>query len=166
MHVTGYGTAMRAWPNEAIRSQLDGLAAPRSARQQSPQGRLRAMAKEVGREERTGPPGHAEAVRMAIEGITSSAETAGALWRSQAVDFVMAYAKTHAEVFCDDLWSAGLPPSDSDRALGWVLRHLSRSGVLVNSGVTRPSQRSNNSSAKVVWRSAIFEGERAADPAQ
>ena len=162
-HIAGFGASMVFWPNEAAASRLDDLADPRpkTSITRSARAKVHTMAKRAGPEVRVGAPSVAQAALRAEVGIEMAQRTAGERWRDDAISFIMEYARTHSEVFCDDLWAAGLPSSESDRALGSVMRQLSRMGVLVNSGEQRTSVRSNNSSAKVVWRSMVY----AADPA-
>lgn len=167
MHIAGFGSAMVSWANEVEQPLLDTLAMAPTKRTpaKTAQGSVRSLAREVPREERVGPPSQELARSAAIRGMIASSLTAGDQWRSEALAFIREYALTHRFVFCDDLWEAGLPPSESDRALGSVLLALSRFGVIRNSGERRESVRSNNSSAKVVWQSLVYEEQHAADPA-
>jgi hypothetical protein len=85
------------------------------------------------------------------------ADNAGAQWRAYAYDWCVDYLRTHAELFGDDLWSAGLEHPHDDRALGSVVKRLAREHLIVPSGHMRP-RRSGRCTLAPVWRSTIYEG--------
>jgi hypothetical protein len=80
-------------------------------------------------------------------------------WFKDAVRFVTRYCRTSEELFCDDLWTAGLAVPREARALGPVIMQCVRDGVMERSGKYRPSTGSNMT-PKPVWRSLVFEGDR------
>lgn len=96
-----------------------------------------------------------QAEAAATDGIARAAAKATEKWKRDAYDFLMAYLVDHARVFVDDLWEAGLPHTDDDRALGALFRVLAGRGFMVKTGEFRKSTRSN-SSEKPVWRSTIY----------
>lgn len=93
-------------------------------------------------------------------GVEQSAETSGESWKDYAVEFVRRYLRTHAELFVDDLWTAGLIEPRSPRALGAVIQEAVKRGwikeqALANGVLAKPSVRSNLQ-LKRVWRSLLF----------
>jgi len=96
-------------------------------------------------------------------GVSRAAIAAGDNWRTYAIAFLKRYLQTHATMFVDDLWRAGLAEPKSPRALGAVIQHASRFGWCVQVKTAdgciaaRPSVRSNMQ-LKPVWRSQLFSG--------
>lgn len=96
-------------------------------------------------------------------GIAHAAMGSGERWRGYAIAFLKRYLETHATLFVDDLWTAGLQKPHSPRALGAVIQHASRYGWCVQVKTpdgciaARPSVRSNMQ-LKPVWRSRLYVG--------
>jgi phytoene dehydrogenase-like protein len=97
-----------------------------------------------------------DVARERDEAIERVAEHAGDQWRAYALDFVRAYLRTHAELFGDDLWDAGLARPHDQRALGAVIKSLRKAGLIAPTGQMR-QRRSGHLSPAPVWRSLIFE---------
>ena len=99
--------------------------------------------------------------KKAQQGIDQAAESAGEAWQREATKFVRRYLLNNATMHVDDLWDAGLPEPTSKRALGHVLRQLSRDGWIQHQTtdegdiVARPSA-SSNGQLKAVWKSEIY----------
>jgi hypothetical protein len=87
-------------------------------------------------------------------GIARAALGADPEWMEEAWAFLVEYLSTHAELFVDDLWSAGLPHTTEDRALGSLFLRASRQGLMRKTGSYRPSKRSNMTD-KPVWESLM-----------
>jgi len=96
-----------------------------------------------------------EAQAARSEGIAQVAAGADPNWASDAYDFIAEYAKTHPDVFCDDLWEAGLEMPREPRALGPVMLKASRDGLISPSGNYRPSVHSKMG-VKSVWKSNVY----------
>ena len=77
-------------------------------------------------------------------------------WKDYANQFIYEYAQTHAEVFVDDLWAAGLRKPSSPRALGPRMMHASRQGWIMKTDRVRPSVASHLT-GKPIWVSLIEE---------
>lgn len=88
------------------------------------------------------------------------AELAAGPWNDEAFAFVRTYLEAHAELFCDDLWAAGLSEPPNAKALGPVILRAAREGLMEKSGNYRPSV-SSHGIPKPVWRSLIFRGDEA-----
>lgn len=106
----------------------------------------------------------AAATRRREDGIARSQRAAGADWSERALAFVREYLRTHATLFVDDLWSAGLEEPTSPRALGAVMLTAQRRGWMAEYRhgewiYARPSVRSNGQ-LKRVWRSHLYAGPR------
>lgn len=78
-------------------------------------------------------------------------------WIAYALDFLEAYCKANAFVFCDDVWAAGLepPPNGSLRTLGAVFQSAARKGWILPTYTLRKSVRSRLG-PKPVWRSGLY----------
>ena len=94
------------------------------------------------------------------DGMKRAADNADEEWHRKAIAFVTRYARTSEEVFCDDLWNAGLPVPRELRALGSVMMQCVRDGVMERTGRYRASTLYSNVAPKPVWRSLVFEGQR------
>lgn len=81
-------------------------------------------------------------------------ENASVEWKDEAWKFLVNYAASHAEIFVDDLWEAGLPHTREDRALGPLFLRGARERLMEKTGTYRASVRSNMTE-KPVWRSLI-----------
>jgi len=108
-------------------------------------------------------PTSAEARAAAKWGMQTAADNAGEPWQDSALAALHRYLRLHKTMFVDDLWDA-LPPCDSDRALGAVIKDAARQGWMAklkvpgvhpDAFVARPSARSNGT-PKPVWRSALY----------
>lgn len=76
-----------------------------------------------------------------------------------ALPFIRDYLERHAELFGDDLWTAGLPePPNTRRALGAAIKKAAERGWIRDSGRVRRS-RSSNSIKKTVWLSNLTDGQ-------
>ena len=98
-----------------------------------------------------------EAKKQAIE---QSADASGEAWQDYAREFVKCYCENHSEVFCDDIWQAGLVKPVSPRAFGAVMQYAIREGWIVPMTrdyytLARPSVRSNMQ-LKAVYRSTLY----------
>lgn len=91
--------------------------------------------------------------------IEQVATNASAAWLSTAWGFLQAYCVAHEFVFCDDLWRAGLEQPREPRALGPVVLRAVREGMLIPTGVFRPSVHSRMGQ-KPIWRSTLWSGSR------
>lgn len=87
-------------------------------------------------------------------GMTAAAEHSGEDWQTYAREFLRRYCATHCEVFCDDVWAAGLERPESPRAFGAVMHHAIREGWIVATDQARPSHQSNNQ-RRTVYRSRL-----------
>jgi len=103
---------------------------------------------------------YAEARDRAREGAERAAAASGDEWQDTAAEFVRGWLQTHATLFVDDLWAAGLPEPKSPRALGAVLQMAIREKWMEEQRTAdgyvaaRPSTRSNGQ-LKRVWRSLL-----------
>lgn len=89
-------------------------------------------------------------------GMLRSERRAGEEWKDYADEFIFVYLTMRRELFCDDLWEAGLEIPAQPKALGPRLVAAAREGWMVKSGQYRPSVRSHLQ-VKPVWSSLIFE---------
>lgn len=89
------------------------------------------------------------------DGMARADDHASPRWKREAWDFLMAYLVDHVDLFVDDLWDAGLPHTDEDRALGPLFSRAARNGFIEKTGEYRKSVRSNLTE-KPVWRSRIY----------
>lgn len=90
----------------------------------------------------------------AVERVEANADE---LWKAEAWSFMLRFCEEHAEVFCDDLWDAGLPRPREARAIGPLMMRARKAGLIAPTGQSRPSVRSHLSS-KPVWRSLVYRG--------
>lgn len=93
------------------------------------------------------------------EGMRSAEDNVDEQWYRGAVAFITKHARGSEEIFCDDLWKAGLEIPREARALGPVIMQCVRDGVLERSGRYRASTASNMT-PKPVWRSLLYQGRR------
>lgn len=106
-----------------------------------------------------GEPEEARVQSIAERDLGMEMAAAGAgTWIEEASAFVRSYLETHEELFCDDLWAAGLSEPPNAKALGPVILRAAREGLMEKSGNYRPSV-SSHGIPKPVWRSLIFRGE-------
>ena len=89
------------------------------------------------------------------EGMTRVDAATADTWKTEADDFIYRYLLTHRELFCDDLWAAGLPEPPSPRALGPRMLKASKAGWMRKTDRVRPSVRSHMT-GKPVWLSLIY----------
>lgn len=89
------------------------------------------------------------------EGMTRAERNADEAWKSLAWEWINRYLRSHATLFCDDLWASGLPRPRNARALGPIISRAVRENLMVESGNFRRSVASNLS-PKPVWRSLIY----------
>lgn len=83
-------------------------------------------------------------------------------WNAYCDAFIVDYLLSRAELFCDDLWAAGLIKPPNMKALGPRIRAAARAGLMRKSGRTRPSILSKMGH-KPIWLSLIFEPEETAE---
>jgi hypothetical protein len=76
-------------------------------------------------------------------------------WRARAWDVLVSYLETHRTMFADDLWSAGLPETRENRALGPLILRAKSAGLIIDSGVRRVSIRAH-AQRHVVWLSLVY----------
>lgn len=89
------------------------------------------------------------------EGIARADDHAEPEWRDLAWAFLTAYLERHPTMFADDLWTAGLPKTGNNRALGPLIMRAAKLGLIVKTGDYRPSV-SSHLNAKPVWRSLVY----------
>jgi len=99
-----------------------------------------------------------EAQRKQEIGLGRAVTKSGPEWVKYAIEFLHQYAREHLEVFCDDIWLAGLERPESPRAFGQVMKHAIREGWIVKHGEGRPS-RQGNLSVRPVYRSTLWKSE-------
>ena len=73
-----------------------------------------------------------------------------------ALGWLMDYARSHAIVFCDDVWAAGLKRPLQPKALGALFQKAARLGIIERGGY-KPSA-SSNGSPKPWWSSRLWAG--------
>jgi hypothetical protein len=95
-----------------------------------------------------------EAAERQADGINRAVQHAGQTWVDYATSFVWQYLTDHAELFCDDVWAAGLVRPESPRAFGQVMKRALRDGWMVATDRSRRSVNSNLS-IRTVYRSTI-----------
>lgn len=95
-------------------------------------------------------------------GIARAAAGASDAWAQRAWQVLVDYLTTHPTMHSDDLWNAGLPPTQENRALGPLVQLARRRGLIRPSGQRRLSIRAH-AQPHVVWTSLIYEGERHAE---
>lgn len=91
------------------------------------------------------------------DGMQRAEEGVDEKWYRDALAFIRKYCRTHEEMFCDDLWTAGLEVPREARALGPVIMQAVRDGIIERAGRYRASTGSNMT-PKPVWRSLVYEG--------
>ena len=79
-------------------------------------------------------------------------------WKQTAWDIAIETSMELEEWTTDDLWQRGLPDVKEPRALGGILRRLSRSGIIETTDRVRTSNRheQNHGRKLQIWRSNIF----------
>ena len=92
-----------------------------------------------------------QALHQREEGMAKAEFSVGENWCNTAYEFIVNYCKQNSELFCDDLWAAGLSKPKSMRALGPVIKKAARAGIISPTGMWRKSIYSNLS-VKPVWR--------------
>lgn len=97
------------------------------------------------------------------DGIDRAVQHAGQPWILYANDFLCTYLTNHREMFCDDVWAAGLIVPESPRAFGQVVKNAMAAGWMEPTGNARKSANSNLS-LRMVYRSLIYSAP--ADPNQ
>ena len=102
------------------------------------------------------PPTLFDAAAARDAGIDRAVATSGPEWLEYAIEFVHQFCRDRVEVFCDDIWDAGLARPESPRAFGQVMKHAIRSGWIVKTDRARPS-RSSNLALRQVYTSTIYE---------
>lgn len=70
------------------------------------------------------------------EGMRNAEEGVDEVWYRAAVAFVTRYCRKNEEMFCDDLWKAGLTIPREARALGPVIMQCARAGTARRWGAT------------------------------
>lgn len=98
---------------------------------------------------------HRTAALARDDGMARADAHASPRWKRDAEAFLMQYLVDHPTLFVDDVWDAGLPHTDDDRALGPIMHRLSRKGFMRKDGTFRPSVRSNLTE-KPVWKSLLY----------
>ncbi len=93
-------------------------------------------------------------------GMTASRASSGEAWQEYARAFLFRYCETHSEVFCDDIWNAGLKKPVSPRAFGSVMKYAIQKGWIEPKKwqgrfLCLPSVRSNNQ-MKAVYASKLM----------
>jgi hypothetical protein len=96
-----------------------------------------------------------DALAARDSGIEDAWRGASAEWKEHAWRFLVAYLETHATLFADDLWKAGLPETRENRALGPLILRARRAGMIEESGNVRVSVRAH-AQRHNVWRSLIY----------
>lgn len=104
-------------------------------------------------------PARAKSIRERDDAIAQVDANAPDLWKHEAWSFICAYLERHPELFCDDLWDAGMPEPPNRRALGPLMQRAARERLMEKTGRYRPSV-SSHQIPKDVWRSLIYGGER------
>jgi hypothetical protein len=98
-----------------------------------------------------------QAARARRDEALTRVEASAGTWVDEAYAFLVAYAREHAEVFCDSLWAAGLRRPSNPKALGSVMQRAARAGVIAKVGY-RPSVYSNLA-PKPLWASLVYRGQ-------
>ncbi len=91
-------------------------------------------------------------LKLALDKVEAGTEPG---WRAQAIDIVRRVCQAKADFFCDDIWAAGLPPTNNDKALGPIMMFAARQGWCKKTDRVRPSIRSHYS-GKPVWESLLY----------
>jgi hypothetical protein len=94
-----------------------------------------------------------------IDGIIGATRAASAVsedWKSKALSIVLELASGREDFHVDDVWDAGLPETNSNRAIGDVLKRAKKLGAIEKTDRMRPSVRSHGS-GKPVWRSLVYD---------
>lgn len=74
-----------------------------------------------------------------------------AAWVAEAEQVVIKVMKQKGDFTSDDVWEAGLPKPSNPRALGPVLKSLSKKGLIYSTGVFKRSK-ARKSAPVAVWR--------------
>lgn len=88
-------------------------------------------------------------------GMLRAERHAGEEWNDYCDDFIYVYCRIYRELFCDDLWTAGLEVPAQPKALGPRISAAGRADWIRKSGEYRPSVRSHLQ-VKPVWESLIY----------
>jgi hypothetical protein len=104
-----------------------------------------------------------EAEQRRDAGMAAAAATTGPTWIDYATEYVRCYLLDHHYLFCDDVWLHGLARPESPRAFGQVMKNAIRNGWMTKTSEARASVNSNLS-LRSVYRSNIYDTERAAYP--
>ena len=98
---------------------------------------------------------HDTAAAQRDDGIDRAVQHTGRWWIVYAHDFLYVYLTDHREMFCDDVWAAGLIVPESPRAFGQVVKNALAAGWMEPTGNARKSANSNLS-LRMVYRSLIY----------
>ena len=96
-----------------------------------------------------------EATLRRDDGIDRAVQHTGWPWVVYANGFLHKYLSDHREMFCDDVWAAGLIRPESPRAFGQVVKNALAAGWMEPTGNVRKSANSNMS-LRMVYRSLIY----------
>ena len=89
------------------------------------------------------------------DGIWRAVQHAGEPWVDYATRYVYCYLAEHRELFCDEVWAAGLVRPESPRAFGQIVKNALAAGWMEPTGNVRKSANSNMS-LRMVYRSLIY----------
>lgn len=108
------------------------------------------------------PAADPDSQRAAREDAIEAIGEASTPWRvDTALPFIRNYLETHATLFGEDLWAAGLPEPHDRKALGPAIREAARRGWMEQSGQTRIS--AQNANPKPIWRSLLCDRDAGGD---
>lgn len=101
-----------------------------------------------------------ECIRLGHAGADRAADAAGELWKAEALEAFIRYAKSHNKFTAEDVRLANpdLRCNADLRAWGHIAISAKRAGVVEHAGYARSISAKVHSSVTTLWGSLIFEG--------
>lgn len=95
-----------------------------------------------------------DAKQEAIERVDRNADKT---WKDEAYRLIIDVARKNREFTTDDVWSAGLPNTHENRALGAVMMRVAKEGLIERAGHWKKATRvAAHDRPMAVWTSRIF----------
>ena len=101
-----------------------------------------------------------EGLRLGHEGADRAADAAGELWKAQALEAFIRYAKRHKKFTAEDVRLANpdIRCNGDNRSWGHIAKAASKAGATVKIGSANCISRNVHGSITTLWESLICEG--------
>jgi hypothetical protein len=101
-----------------------------------------------------------EGLRLGYEGADRAADAAGELWKAEALEAFIRYAKRHKKLTSEDVRLANpdIRCNGDNRSWGHIAKAANRAGVTVKAGHANCISARVHGTTTTLWESLIFEG--------